>query len=261
MAMKDLRAAEFVSFSHNFEDVMLRRVFADMPRGYYIDVGASWPTISSNTYGLYQSGWRGIVVDPLIKLSQMHADAWAHNRPEDQQVHAVLGAEVGEATLYCCNMLQMSTLNADVVASWPQDLKLLQQISAVPQGTLDDIWARWQLDRVDLLCIDVEGTEQQVMDGLDCRYHRPRLIVIESMWPGSAIPVDSLLEYFSNRNYALVYEDGANQWYLARECWELKSRFRYPPGFMDNFITWKQAHCEGKIPAALVEEGASPLAA
>lgn len=34
---------EFISYTHNFEDVMLYRAFRDVKAGFYIDVGAGDP--------------------------------------------------------------------------------------------------------------------------------------------------------------------------------------------------------------------------
>ena len=54
-----------ISYSSNFEDVILQRVFADIAQGSYIDVGASLPIEESNSFALYQKGWRRIAIEPL----------------------------------------------------------------------------------------------------------------------------------------------------------------------------------------------------
>ena len=57
--------AQRICYTRNFEDVILQRVFENMPEGCYVDVGASAPVIDSNTYALYTRGWRGICIDPM----------------------------------------------------------------------------------------------------------------------------------------------------------------------------------------------------
>jgi hypothetical protein len=54
----------FVSYSLNFEDVMLRRLFTRYGPGFYVDVGAGHPQFENDTYALYEAGWRGINLEP-----------------------------------------------------------------------------------------------------------------------------------------------------------------------------------------------------
>ena len=55
----------FISYAQNFEDVMLRRVFAELDTGFYIDVGANDPSADSVTKAFYDAGWHGINIEPL----------------------------------------------------------------------------------------------------------------------------------------------------------------------------------------------------
>ena len=53
-----------VSYSQNFEDVMLWRALKDVENGFYIDVGANHPAIDSVTKLFYENGWSGINIEP-----------------------------------------------------------------------------------------------------------------------------------------------------------------------------------------------------
>ena len=68
-----------ISYAQNAEDVVLDRVFAGQPRGFYIDVGARDPERDSITNHFYLSGWRGINIEPT---DQYHA-LLMKSRPED----------------------------------------------------------------------------------------------------------------------------------------------------------------------------------
>ncbi|HLB99326.1 MAG TPA: FkbM family methyltransferase, partial [Acetobacteraceae bacterium] len=54
----------FVSYSANYEDVILNRVFGSRNSGFYIDVGAAHPLYENDTRALYDRGWRGINIEP-----------------------------------------------------------------------------------------------------------------------------------------------------------------------------------------------------
>ena len=54
----------FTSYSLNFEDVILHRLFPVSQTGFYVDVGAGHPRFENDMYALYQRGWRGINIEP-----------------------------------------------------------------------------------------------------------------------------------------------------------------------------------------------------
>ena len=54
----------FISYSQNFEDVMLWRALKHIKNGFYIDVGANHPEEDSVTKSFYENGWSGINIEP-----------------------------------------------------------------------------------------------------------------------------------------------------------------------------------------------------
>src|SRR5207244_11246577 len=54
-----------VSYAQNGEDVVLRRVFAGGPLGFYIDIGGNYPSEGSITRHFYEHGWSGINIEPV----------------------------------------------------------------------------------------------------------------------------------------------------------------------------------------------------
>ena len=51
-------------FSSAGEDMILRHLIgSDKMDGFYVDVGAYQPVLSSNTYFFYLNGWRGINIE------------------------------------------------------------------------------------------------------------------------------------------------------------------------------------------------------
>src|SRR3546814_20777906 len=86
----------FTSFSQNFEDVILWRVFKSVGSGFYIDVGANDPVVDSVSYALYQLGWRGIHVEPVPE----YASRLRASRPDEIVVEAAISPSAGELVLY-----------------------------------------------------------------------------------------------------------------------------------------------------------------
>tara|TARA_B110000483_G_C18168328_1_gene532277 strand:+ start:191 stop:946 length:756 start_codon:yes stop_codon:yes gene_type:complete len=59
-------------FSSDGEDYILQKIFGDLKRGHYIDIGSHHPILHSNTFLFYLSGWRGVCVDPLPNLKNKY---------------------------------------------------------------------------------------------------------------------------------------------------------------------------------------------
>src|SRR6516165_11674567 len=76
----------FVSYSLNFEDVILHRLFSGIEKGFYIDVGAGHPRFENDTFSLYQRGWHGINIEP----NQHFYAALVEARPRDINLEVAL---------------------------------------------------------------------------------------------------------------------------------------------------------------------------
>src|SRR5271165_2679431 len=81
----------YISFSLNFEDVILHRLFPFNQTGFYVDVGAGHPRFENDTFSLYQRGWHGINVEPNHNF---HA-ALLEERPRDINLRVLLSDSFG----------------------------------------------------------------------------------------------------------------------------------------------------------------------
>ena len=52
-------------YSQEGEDIILRHIFGDQTKGFYVDVGAHHPKRFSNTCYFYDRRWQGINLDTL----------------------------------------------------------------------------------------------------------------------------------------------------------------------------------------------------
>ena len=108
-----------LSYSQNFEDVMLHRALKGAEKGFYIDIGPNAPTPDAVTKAFYDAGWRGINIEPVgewfEKLEQ--------DRPDDINLQVAAGARKGSASFYEVSGTGISALD-----------KLLAETQAKEQG-------------------------------------------------------------------------------------------------------------------------------
>jgi FkbM family methyltransferase len=223
-----------ISYTRNFEDVILQRVLRDVRDGCYVDVGASHPVVDSNTYAFYQNGWRGIGVEPMP-----YRPMWERERPQDIFINATAGEKQGERAFHIYEQFQQcSTCSDETVAHLQKSGKVPDQSITVPVFTLNDVLMRHLGDRsIHLMSIDVEGMEREVLLGLDLGKYRPWVMILEAVIPGSPVPCHEAWEpLIVDSGYSMVYFDGVNRFYLARERQELRERFALPPNVWDQFI-------------------------
>jgi FkbM family methyltransferase len=222
-----------ISYSQNFEDVVLNRVFQDVACGFYVDVGANHPVNDSVTKHFYDEGWSGINVEP----GRIYATL-AAGRPRDLNLNLVASDVAGEVSFYEGTAPGM----AGVAATLPESIRRFdgdRRASTKPALPLKDILALHAAGRViEFLSIDVEGHERAVIAGNDWSRFRPRVLVIESTLPGTPTPChENWEDLLLAADYRFAYFDGLNRFYLRAEDYDrLHGRFG-PPCVFDRFIT------------------------
>jgi len=94
------------SYSQHGEDKEIEKLLAGLnPNDFlYVDVGANHPTTFSNTYRLYRMGWKGIVIDPDLKLLTMHKSI----RRNDIQVNVGCGRKSSMLPFYFVSVRKLT---------------------------------------------------------------------------------------------------------------------------------------------------------
>ena len=242
-----------ICYTRNFEDVLIQRAFADIEQGFYVDVGACLPVADSNTYGLYTSGWTGIAVEPNV--SEELLKMWRETRPGDVLLEKAVSNESGDLEFHVFGAGQISTGSKASVAHWKENGQEPTHVKTVEQITLNTIIeAQPNVTDWHLLCIDVEGMEYNVPQGLNWEAHRPWVVVLEAVWPGSPRPNHQEWEpYLLSKGYVLAYFDAVNRYYVAQEHKELLVHFQLPPNAWDNFRFYNEIVLEYQLGQAQEE--------
>lgn len=224
----------FVSYTRNFEDVMLNRVFDSVPQGFYVDVGAYHPAVDSNTYAMYLRGWRGVAIEPAPAMASL----WAELRPSDALVQAAAGAGSGHTTFFTFGDIEQYSTTTPQTAEQHRSKGAPVKTTMVPLVPLNDVLARHRPSGdIHCMSIDVEGGERAVLEGLDLRRYRPWVIMLESVEPGRPVPNHMGWEpLLLAHDYEFVYFDEVNRFYVAKEQLHLKRFFACGPCVWDDFI-------------------------
>lgn len=237
-----------VSYAQNLEDVMLWRALGEYGPGFWIDVGASDPTVDSVTHAFSERGWRGINIEPRDEEFALLAAA----RPNDVNLHVAVGARPGRMRFYAFGIAGHSTLDEATAARWRAEGRAAEE-REVEVATLADVCRRHVTGEVHFLKIDVEGAERAVLEGTDFSAFRPWIVVVESTLPDSQI--DSSAEWeplLLAAGYRFAWFDGLNRFYIAAERWDdLGRHFTVQPNVFDEYRIPVSTGDLGQMEAAL----------
>jgi FkbM family methyltransferase len=233
---------KFISYSQNFEDVMLWRTLQDVKDGFYIDVGANYPEDGSVTKLFYENGWSGINIEPENKLYNLLKE----DRPRDLNLNVAISTSVEPIEFYVSKDLGWSTTDKTNVAEL-KETNMLSEIRKVNTMTLDEICNKYDIKLIHFLKVDVEGAEYDVLKSISFEIVRPWIVVVEATKPRTAIDVSVEWEtLLIEQNYIFAYFDGLNKFYVAKEKSILLDRLKTPPNIFDNFILNTQLKAEKK---------------
>lgn len=240
----------FVSRAENLEDIVLWRALGHVPRGRYIDIGASEPTRYSVSRGFYDRGWRGFHFEPLPACAARLRAA----RPDEPVYEVALGDRNGEIDFFRTPLEATSTGVARHAGTVARRIR-------VPVRTLASFTAEWRGLDVHWMKIDVEGMEEQVLRGWDSMALRPWVIVVEATRPLSTEPSHEAWEgIVMDADYRFALFDGLNRFYVAAEHADLLPVLAAPANSFDLYagcrsVAWRPFTVGGPLRIDVVERG------
>jgi FkbM family methyltransferase len=242
--------APMLSYAQNAEDVVLRRTFADVEQGFYIDIGAGHPLEDSVTHYFYERGWSGINIEPDAPL---HAELTAA-RVRDINLCVAVGSRPGEITYYPTGTRGHGTVDAKLAA----ERKPGPEPRSVPNIALSRIFEEHTGDQpVHFLKIDVEGAEEDVIASGNFDRHRPFVVVVEATDAEGCPTQDGWEPRLLKTGYVFALFDGLNRFYCCREQAQLLlPRLSIPANIFDNYRLAREARASDALLARAESEAA-----
>jgi FkbM family methyltransferase len=198
-------------YSQNGEDEFILNYFGNKTSGTYIDVGANHPFKISNTYLLYNHGWRGVTVEPIPRLCKKQSQ-W---RPGDIQLNCAIGNQIDVMEFYELTPGVLSTFDKFTVSSLIQNhhakLVKIHKVNVIP---LNKICLEYFIQKkIDVLSIDTEGYELVVLQSFDWNINPPTLVVVETTSPEKMAGENEVDSFLREKSYSLLRVIGANSIY------------------------------------------------
>ena len=154
----------------------------DREYGTFVEVGAYDGISFSNTWGLAERGWDGLMIEPdpatARECAANHRD---HPNVRTRQT-AIGDSEDTELTLHVAGALTTASapLRAEYETTAWASSSLTERRIVVPCTTLDAVLhSEGVAPDFDVLVVDVEGFEREVFAGFSIERWRPRMMIVE----------------------------------------------------------------------------------
>ena len=150
------------------EDIFIDRIFKNIKKGVYVDVGCYHPFKGSLTFRLFKRNWSGVNID----ISKTSIDLFKISRNKDINLNIAVTDYDGEAIYF-----ENSPINQQNSLI---QLNENQSKIKIKCSTLNTILEENRIENFDYLNVDVEGSELNVIKGLNFKKYSPKLISIEN---------------------------------------------------------------------------------
>jgi FkbM family methyltransferase len=192
------------SFAQQGEDLILYNLLhheLKLETPTYLDIGAGDPVLSNNTYALYCTGSRGVLVEPNPVLVEKLKTV----RPGDVVVAAGIGLKATtEADYYVIRgRWPLNTFSREDVAELRRQSTEdpVEKVIKLPLIQINRLIADHFQHAPDLLSIDIEGMDLAVLRSLDFRAHRPAAICAETKKPWMSHDRTPIARLLRPKNY------------------------------------------------------------
>ena len=186
------------TYSMDGEDLVISNYFKNKNKGFYVDIGCYHPLHRNNTFLLYKKGWQGINID----IHNFSIELFNYLRPSDLNYNFAASNKNEIIEMYFQKELsQLSTTEHD------QAKKVFQgeiKKKSIQAYTLDRILGFTKFDKkIDLLDIDVEGSDLKVLQGFSLKKFNPELICVEIH--DINISDSEIYKFLINLHYELIW--------------------------------------------------------
>lgn len=216
------KAVGRTSFSQCGEDMIVRFIFdaLRLPAPSYLDIGAHHPTYLNNTFNFYQSGARGVNVEPDPNLMQ----AFTNKRQRDINLNVGIAESDGELEFYVMSVRTLNTFSAaDAHAAVKEGKTKIDRVIRVPVTPINNILARhFSCAKLDFVSLDVEGLDLQILQSFDFNQWRPKVLCVETITysegrTGKKIP--KIEQTLLDRDYFRFADTHINSIFVDRSVW------------------------------------------
>ena len=206
-----------VSYAQFADDLVASHLFnaVGVEKPTYLDIGTYDPINDNNTYLFYLAGCRGVLVEPNKAISERLRSV----RPGDTLLVAGIGVdETPEADYYMLDNPGLNTFDKEEAEKVVRETRYkIQQVVKMPLLNINKVIAEHFGGKApDLISIDIEGMDFDVLNTLDFKKYRPKLICAETLIVNSLKHNPKTTKLLTDNNYEVRGMTVANTFFVDK---------------------------------------------
>lgn len=220
---KRQRAFQKKSYSQCGEDLIVKYIFdaLQIEKPTYFDVGAHHPFRLSNTMLFYESGSRGVNIEPDPDLFRPFPGA----RPRDINLNIGMGLEKGVLNFYTMTAPTLNTFSKEEAERCEKETSYrIKDVIKIEVDTYSNLIKKHLSGNPpDFLSMDVEGMDEELIKGIDYNLSAPKVICVETITfseHGRGIKQISIIKFLENMGYLYYADTNINSIFVKKSIWE-----------------------------------------
>lgn len=232
------RTPQYLSFSQSGEDrialFILKHQFG-LTDLNYLDVGANHPTELSNTYLFYLEGFKGVLVEPDPDLARALSKA----RPKDTVLNkAVAVNETDDLDFYLMEPHTLNTFSEKEVKLYQEHYKGVKVRDTIKVATtqLSAVIDEHFSAGLDFLSIDIEGLDYDILEKLNLKKYRPKVLCVETMIylkDKQLKKSETIIDLLLKNDYFIYADTYVNTIFVDKKAWKKQGLPR-----LHNVVGW-----------------------
>ena len=213
-----------ISYSQCGEDLIVSFIFNRLGilNPNYIDIGAHHPYKLSNTAFFYESGSRGINIEPDPELFV----AFTKHRKEDVNLNIGISDSNSEKDFYVISSSTLNTFSRKDAENYRKEGNYtIKEVKTIPVRTLASILnEKFSGKFPQFLSLDAEGIDELVIRSIDFEKNYPIVICVETIsfsTSGHGIKNEKLIKYIINKGYLNYADTYINTIFVREKFWKL----------------------------------------
>ena len=210
------------SYSQTGEDLIIKNVFdiIGIRQPSYLDIGAHHPFYLNNTALFYETGSRGINIEPDPTLIK----AFFQHRKEDVNLNIGISDQPGILDFYVINNPVLNTFSKEEAENYHKegDYHIVEE-KKVKVDTVGSVLAEFRGGKFpEFLTIDAEGVDDIILKSIDFTNNYPIVICVETISfsnSGKGQKNLALIEFLKSSGYILFADTYINSIFVRTDRW------------------------------------------
>ncbi len=180
----------------------------------YMDIGAHHPFKLNNTQLLYESGHKGINIEP----DPVQYKLFVRHRKNDINLNIGIHSEPGSLTFYQFDRPEFNTFSLKAANEVERKgMKKIKEMLVVVD-TYNNVVAK-QLNGIppDLISLDAEGVDEIIIESINFQQFAPKIICVETYAYGVGIKNNDLIKNIIQKGYRIHADTFVNTLFIKED--------------------------------------------